>query len=356
MSVNRSEIEIAIICALPLEAEAVKAVMQDTSEDPNDGAKASSDTNAYTIGKIGSHPVVMAHMPGMGKESAASVAATLNQSYLGIKLALLVGLCGGVPNEEERSKRKLGDVIIGNGVVQYDFGREFPDGPMPKKDVQDIFGRQGKEIRSFVAKLQSNTQDLEKQAGGYLSDLLKADQRDPLLQDRLFEANHWHMHHKRSECTSAKVCQQGVTICDIAKVSTCEVLGCGNGDSGLERDNKMKRSTIKPALHFGSIGCGDMVMKSGEHRDRIAKAYNVIGLEMESAGVWDNLPTVIVKSICDYADSHKNKAWQGFAALAAVAYAKAIVGQWPKKVAEQKEVCKSDPMPCIVISNHQNFA
>ncbi|PTD01267.1 hypothetical protein FCULG_00012945 [Fusarium culmorum] len=43
---------------------------------------------------------------------------------------------------------------------------------------------------------------------------------------------------------------------------------------------------------------------------------------------WDEVPCIVVKGICDYADSHKNKAWQDFAAATAAAVARAILGQY----------------------------
>lgn len=46
---------------------------------------------------------------------------------------------------------------------------------------------------------------------------------------------------------------------------------------------------------------------------------------MEGAGVWDTIPSIIVKSVCDYADSHKNKEWQSFAAASAASATKAIL-------------------------------
>jgi nucleoside phosphorylase len=42
---------------------------------------------------------------------------------------------------------------------------------------------------------------------------------------------------------------------------------------------------------------------------------------MEVAGLMDELPSLAIRGICDYCDSHKNKLWQGYAALAAAAYA-----------------------------------
>ncbi|KAL6786626.1 hypothetical protein J3E68DRAFT_420151 [Trichoderma sp. SZMC 28012] len=69
-------------------------------------------------------------------------------------------------------------------------------------------------------------------------------------------------------------------------------------------------------------------MKSGEHRDRIARQRGIIAFEMEGAGVWDELPCIIVKGVCDYADSHKNKVWQPFAAATAASVMKAMLGRY----------------------------
>jgi hypothetical protein len=55
-------------------------------------------------------------------------------------------------------------------------------------------------------------------------------------------------------------------------------------------------------------------MKSGQHRDDIARKEKVIRFKMEGAGVWDNVPCIIIKGVCDYADSHKSKLWQAYAA------------------------------------------
>jgi len=70
-------------------------------------------------------------------------------------------------------------------------------------------------------------------------------------------------------------------------------------------------------------------MKSGESRDRIAKERNVIAFEMEGAGIWDAVPCIVVKGVCDYADSHKSKLWQPFAAATAAVVAKAVLGKYP---------------------------
>lgn len=79
-----------------------------------------------------------------------------------------------------------------------------------------------------------------------------------------------------------------------------------------------------PAVHFGLMASGDTVMKSGEDRDDIARQEDIVGFEMEGAEVWDTFPCVVIKGARDYADSHKTKAWQRYAAATAAAYMKAF--------------------------------
>ena len=69
-------------------------------------------------------------------------------------------------------------------------------------------------------------------------------------------------------------------------------------------------------------------MKSGVHRDEIVAKEHVIAFEMEGSGVWDNFPTVVIKGVCDYADSHKSKQWQPYAAVTAAACTKAFLKEW----------------------------
>jgi hypothetical protein len=39
----------------------------------------------------------------------------------------------------------------------------------------------------------------------------------------------------------------------------------------------------------------------------------------------NNFPCIVVRGICDYADSYKNKHWQGYAAVTRAAYAKELL-------------------------------
>ncbi|KAH7201437.1 hypothetical protein DER44DRAFT_443222 [Fusarium oxysporum] len=309
---DRRGFEIAIICALPLEADAVEALFDHYWDDegpPFD--KASGDPNAYSTGVIGRHNVVLSYMSGMGIANAAAVASNCGKSFPGIKLALVVGVCGVVPFKPNKDEIVLGDVIISDGIVQCDFGRQLPGRFARKDTLLDSLGRPNQEIRGVLAKLQSrrNHRKLSAKIAEYL-DILRQEpelgaEYPGVTKDTLFDAFYRHAVDQKS----------------------CEQLGC-NGELVLR--NRLETAGIHPApaVHFGLMASGNSVMKSGEDRDRIAVQEGVIGFEMEGAGVWDSFPCIVIKGACDYADSHKDKGWQRYAAATAAACTKAFLGFW----------------------------
>jgi nucleoside phosphorylase len=93
-------------------------------------------------------------MLSMCKGNAASVASSFRSSFEGIKLALIVGICGGVPYRTDEEKEiLLSDVVISDGLIQYDFGRQLQNKFVRKDTLQDSLGRLNTEIRAFLAKL-----------------------------------------------------------------------------------------------------------------------------------------------------------------------------------------------------------
>ena len=339
---DRDGFEIAIICALRSEADAVEALFDEYwDEDGDRYGKAPGDTNVYTTGLIDCHNVVLAHMPGMGKGSAASVAARLQCSFRKIKLALVVGICGGVPIGTDGEEILLGDVIISTGIVQYDFGRQLPDRFIRKDTLEDIPGRPNTEIRAFLSKLSGfrGRKHLNDNTFGFFQELCKeADfqkaQYPGVVEDKLYNRTYRHKHQGISACTICAKCEKKEDdVCKIALESSCSELKCSKDNlvqrRRLRRTNDTRNTEEqKPCIHFGLIASGDTVMKSGEDRDEIAAREKVIGFEMEGAGVWDEFPCVIIKGVCDYADSHKNKKWQGYAAATAAACMKAFLKEW----------------------------
>jgi len=82
-------------------------------------------------------------------------------------------------------------------------------------------------------------------------------------------------------------------------------------------------------------------MKDGITRDMLsAKLGGVLCFEMEAAGLMNSFSCLVIRGICDYADTHKNKRWQPYAAAVAVACAKAVLLLVP--TVEALKLCYED--------------
>jgi hypothetical protein len=144
-------------------------------------------------------------------------------------------------------------------------------------------------------------------------------------EDRLFKSAYQHRHHRSIECA---ICADDGRddICDMATRTSCEQLKCDEQE--LVPRGRVSQP-CKPVVHFGLIASGDTIMKSGKDRDDISARDGVIAFEMEGAGVWEKFPSsLVIKGICDYADSHKSKRWQGYAAATAAAVMKGFLMDW----------------------------
>ncbi|KAL5042737.1 hypothetical protein BDW71DRAFT_134617 [Aspergillus fruticulosus] len=328
---SRSDFTIAIICALPLEADAVEALFDEHYDrlgkyyDKQEG-----DANAYINGRIGNHNVVLCYMPGMGTRNAAGVASNLTVSYTGVELALVVGICGGAPSPPHYRDIFLGDVIISDSVIEYDFGRQYPGGFEMKTGVKDMLGRPIPKIRALLNGLRAAKarDEFQRQVLQYLHRLQQEGTRwnHPQTKDVLFKAAYLHKHYSQAHSLSCS-CLEGDLpdkICEDALEKHCDDLGCDKNQIIHHREP----AEANISVHIGTVASGNMVMKSGQHRDTIAGKMGVIGFEMEGAGVWDRVPCLIIKGVSDYADSHKSKSWQAYAAAAGASAAKALLEYW----------------------------
>lgn len=90
-------------------------------------------------------------------------------------------------------------------------------------------------------------------------------------------------------------------------------------------------------VHYGLIGSGNKVIKDAVLRDKLAREQGVLCFEMEATGIMNRMPCLVVRGICDYCDSHKNKDWQGYAAMTAAAYTKELLLEIPCKDVEREE-------------------
>lgn len=302
---------VAWISALPIESAAAAEMLDEEHDDPRDLV---SNAAQYVFGRVGNHLVVMACLPSgqMGNSLAASVAGQLAAAFPSIKFALMVGIGGGVPTAS--NDIRLGDVVVGHphlqhgGVVQYDFGKTGPNGQMSRTGFVNA---PPKVLLIAIAKLRTNHLRGRSTLSTHLSllDRLRSFGRSTAGPDVLFQATY--DHEKGDTC---KDCKRDMIL------------------------DRPERETNETVIHYGTIASGNQVMKDGTTRDRIsAELGGVLCFEMEAAGLASAFPCAVIRGICDYADSHKNKRWQPYAAATAAAVAKELLS-----VVQAEEVIQAD--------------
>ncbi|PQE05542.1 ankyrin repeat-containing protein [Rutstroemia sp. NJR-2017a BBW] len=250
------------------------------------------------------------------------------RSFRAIRFGLMVGIGGGAPyygdegaeeaedSEDEEEDHdsirdiRLGDVVVSlqtkstEAVVQYDFGKSIQGGEFfltrklnkpPSIVLSAVSALRSKAIRQGLYTLK-----ILKEMTAANPRLAKKFVYQGIEKDRLFKNDIIHLTDKKS----CKAC-------------------CGPNDINLVR--RTKREDDTPQLHYGTIGSADQVMKDAKLRDKWAKDKGIFCFEMEAAGLMDSFPCLVIRGICDYADSHKNKVWQPYAAATAAAYAKELL-------------------------------
>jgi nucleoside phosphorylase len=245
----------------------------------------------------------------MGVSSAAAAAVDCRRSFRKVEIALVVGICGAVPIiPGTKTPIYLGDVIISDGIIPYRNVRIFTNQSIQRNALHDMMAKPKRHIMALLAKLRvkSSSETLEEETRKNLEALGASDpaMRYPGIQaDRLFEADYEHVESKEK-------CHRG-GLCDDRRIT------------------RYRRGDIaNPKIHIGTMASGDALMKSAKERDRIAQEKEIIGFEMEANGVWDEMPSLVIKAVNDYADSHKNDIWQRYAAASAAAAMKAFLSHW----------------------------
>ncbi|KAF1809967.1 TPR repeat protein [Eremomyces bilateralis CBS 781.70] len=229
----------------------------------------------------------------MGVASATAVAMQMKSTFPAIRFGMMVGIGGGVPDKQ--ADIRLGDVVVsqpGNGhggVIQYDFGKSTPSG----FERTGFLNSPPLILLGAVTKLRSNQRRGRSNLSPHLLKLsnLPDFARDKAGSDVLFEAEYNHV--GEDSCASC---------------------------AATRRIQREERANSTPLVHYGTIASGNQI--SSEFR-------GVLCFEMEAAGLMNNFPCLVIRGICDYADSHKNKKWQPYAAGTAAAYAKELLSVIP---------------------------
>jgi hypothetical protein len=191
------------------------------------------------------------------------------------------------------------------GVVQWDFGKSIKDGKFQRTSA---LNRPPSVIMTALAKLESIHKMEDSKASTYLSSMLVRYPKlskfahQPSMDDILFDAKYEHVGNNDT-CAG----------CDTSRIVS-----------------RPPRDDSDIIVHYGLIASGNQVIKHGTKRDEISKDLGgALCFEMEAAGLMNNFPCLVIRGICDYADSHKNKQWQEYAAATAAAFAKELLNVIP---------------------------
>ena len=288
------------ISALPVELAAALEMLDEEHSLPEDFPQDDRDDDFYTFGRIGSRNIVFSCLPAglIGTTSAASVASRLTAKFRHMKFGLMVGIGGGVPSSS--NDIRLGDVVVSTpsgsfgGVVQYDFGKAMSGG---------LFHRTG----SLNAPPQ-------------------------LLLNAL-------SHIRARQALGRHPVSEHLSVFNMLPTFSREKAGPDILYEGESPKARPQRNSTDPSIHYGTIATGNQVMKDSVVRDRLSQELNgVLCFEMEAAGLMNNFPCLVIRGICDYADSHKNKNWQPYAAATAAAYAKELLSILPAGNDESGEI------------------
>ncbi len=259
------------------------------------------DDYLFHAGEIHGHNVVIATFAAgqrYGTNSATSLAIHIRKFFPNLWFGLLVGVAAGLPNHSCSPARdiRLGDVLVAYSPPSGDPPAIVPYGLGKQK------GDSGFELLCSGHSLRQT----ERIVGSAISKI-KAERREAQVI----------LGYYRDMPETATMFPDPGQENDLLYIS-------GNN---LPVPRQRRPDTERMHVWYGSIGSGDQLLKSSRDRDEIRDRYNVIGLEMEAAGIMNEIPVGNIRGVCDYGDERKNKDWQPYAAVMAAAFAKAVLAE-----------------------------
>ncbi|KAF4893181.1 hypothetical protein CGCVW01_v014154 [Colletotrichum viniferum] len=314
------------ICAITTKFVAARAFLDEQHDAPLSISQ--HDNNCYSLGRMGRHNVAIAALPKSeyGTTAAATVARDMVHSFPNLKVRLMVGIGGGVPSKTHDIR--LGDIVVGTrdinagkgGVVQYDYGKTIQDREF---SMTGSLNQPSQSLLTAVSSLEARHMMEGHDINGKIERVLE---KYPRLKRS----------HHRPPVTSDRLCLPHITHPQTDFSNECSAV-CGGdqsqvvmrADRGVEDDN--------PAVHYGLIASGNRLMKDANIRDQLSKQTGALCFEMEVAGLMNHFPCLVIRGICDYSDTHKNKEWQGFAAMTAAAYTRDLLEEVSTAVVNRED-------------------
>lgn len=305
---------VAILCALSKELRAVRILFDEKHPDI---PTVQQDTNHYALGRIGRHNTVTTCLPSgeYGIGAASEAVQNMFRSFPKVEFCLLVGVGGGAPSSNHDIR--LGDVVVSQpsgahpAVLQHDMGKILENG-----DFQII--RTLQQPPRLLLKTMSMLDSSPNQEATslrpyleYIGNEVPAYSFPGQEKDVLFGPDSQH----------------------------CEGSSCNDCTGQIDRP---LRDSDEPHIHYGPIASGNQVIRSAKERDRLAAKYGSLCFEMEAGGVMNIMQCLVIRGICDYSDSHKNKIWQEYAAATAASYAKLLLLSLREHIGQIDPACRDD--------------
>ncbi|KAJ5514956.1 NACHT nucleoside triphosphatase [Penicillium fimorum] len=330
------------VCALSKEQTAARAML-DEEHEPLPTPR--NDNNVYTLGSIRGHNVVIACLPNMGTNSAATVATSMINTFQSIRFGLMVGIGGGIP-----SKVNLGDVVVSqpvadyHGVIQWDMGKLERGGHFvhigslnrPPNALLNASNQLKSNYEMYGSKINEYLDDVERRFPRLAPKYTRGEaSQDPLLVPERFQTP--------SEVYFLSWLWQAI-IAMITYLLGSWALNPINEENVLLSEKKEgARVPREVRVHYGLIASGNKVVKDAQSRDLLDKRFggHLLCVEMEAAGLMNDFPCIVIRGICDYADSGKEKSWQEYAAAVAAAYAKELLGCVQPSVVDTEDPAKA---------------
>ncbi|KAJ0417237.1 hypothetical protein BJY00DRAFT_316023 [Aspergillus carlsbadensis] len=295
--VDPGDYTVGWICALQVELSTARRMLDRVHAR---GFGHGMDCNLYILGQIGNLNVVLTCLPKgqYGNNIAAVVATRMINRFPMIEIGLMVGIGGGLSSA--KNDVRLGDVVVGTGVVQYDMGKFTNDGfiatgcvKTPPEKLLHVLNYMAPHGSSITGQLQIAYPGAE--------------------LDQLYAASYPHV---------------GGATCE-----TCD------------REQTVQRSILRdsttPHVFYGTIASGNSVIKDAKTRETLIEKHGVVCCEMEAAGLMNTrFPCLVIRGISDYADSHKNDIWIPYAAAAAAQYARDMLLAMPADIALSDRVAE----------------
>lgn len=304
--------------------------------------KAARDTNRYTLGEMGDHRVVLIELPeGENKphlSAAAEAVGAMMRTFDRIRIALFIGTGSGVRDSEHDVR--LGDVVVStSGASRLDYhasvnamafrsaGEVVRAPECVKTAAKELAGRYQTSANALAVAILRATEGV-------------APHRRPGDEfDILYKPSFAHVESDDEPCS----------------------VSCGTDKSKLTARPPLRRiDEDKVVVHLGSIASSHIPIRDPDVRDKLASGGSVLCFDTEAAGLMDTFPYLLIRGIADYADTHGNRMWRGYAGAAACAYARHLMHVLDKEDVKEVETIQAIAeraarhCPCPAIPSSQS--